>query len=429
MGKGLGWAGKSGKAKGQGKSLELMEVRTPINNNLLPWYGCTRPNCPGKWCYGNNPPDFCGICWVPCGKTRPLAGKGEPMAPGVYQKGQAKGGAKNTGGGKGDKGGGKDKDNRIARPDGNVIGKGTGEDNNEDTNKDKDDEQKEAYNKEATLVFLNQLVANGSKELADSVSLNTGIFIPIARPKVVEKDLYTNYVQASNHAKKLKNDLESQLGKLKRISEQMIVSEAKCYELRNELTATDEEVNRLQALHIASLLKVPEPAFEIPQSQLDVLGLNLNQAIEQIKTAKASLPGDAAASYSIYADGMEGIVLNMFQMMSSMMNKADNLQEDLNDPLNTIPENIQVDLDEDELDDDVFDDDVYETIEEKRDASLQSIWMKRTNKGRMKRAASETTTIDEASEILENCTGLRSRTAKIRSTSTGEAAPTESANS
>jgi hypothetical protein len=47
----------------------------------------------------------------------------------------------------------------------------------------------------------------------------------------------------------------------------------------------------------------------------------------------------------------------------------------------------------------------------------------------MKRAASETTTIDEASEILENCTGLRSRTAKIRSTNTGEAAPTESANS
>ena len=110
MGKGSSWSGKSGKAKGQGKSLELMEVRTPINNNLLPWYGCTRPNCPGKWCYGNNPPGFCGRCGTQCSKARPLAGKGEPIAPGAYQKGQAKGGAKNTGGGK--NGG----DTRIARP-------------------------------------------------------------------------------------------------------------------------------------------------------------------------------------------------------------------------------------------------------------------------------------------------------------------------
>jgi hypothetical protein len=163
-GKGTTWAGK-GKAKGQGKSLELMRVFTPINNNLLPWYGCTRPDCPGKWCYGNNPPDFCGLCWDPCGKTRPLAGKGEPMAPGAYQKGQAKGVGKGKGGGKG---GGKD--NRIARPDekdkDDTKGKGKG---NEAV-------QVDVYDKDTTLDLINKLVANGNKEVADSISLTTGIF-------------------------------------------------------------------------------------------------------------------------------------------------------------------------------------------------------------------------------------------------------------
>jgi hypothetical protein len=200
-----------GTAKGQGKRVDEMRVFTPINNNLLPWYGCITPECRGKWCIGNNPPNHCGFCRMPCGYTRPLAGKGEPRASGIYQKGLGKSHGKDNG-----KGG---KDNEIARLDvtkgkGNGIGKGKGKDNNEDKNKDKDndEQQKEAYNKEQTLVFLNQLVANGSKDLADSISLNTGIFIPIARPKDVEKDLYTNYVQATNLQKRLKNDLESQLG-------------------------------------------------------------------------------------------------------------------------------------------------------------------------------------------------------------------------
>jgi predicted Zn-dependent protease len=100
------------------------------------------------------------------------------------------------------------------------------------------------------------------------------------------------------------------------------------------------------------------------------------------------------------------------------------LQEDLNDPLNTIPENIEIDIDEPY--DDAFDDDVYETVEEQIDSG---IWLERNNKGRTKRAATESTTIDEASEILEKAVAVKQRTAKLISTGTGEAAPTLGANS
>ncbi len=109
---------------------------------------------------------------------------------------------------------------------------------------------------------------------------------------------------------------------MKRLTDLLIVCEAKVYELTDNLAATDEEVTRLQALHISSLMKAPEPSvFEIPKSKLDVLELNLNQAINQLQIAKASLPGDAPASFSTYADGCEGVVLNAIQGILTTMFK------------------------------------------------------------------------------------------------------------
>ncbi len=96
---------------------------------------------------------------------------------------------------------------------------------------------------------------------------------------------------------------------MKILTDLLIVCVAKVYELTDNLAATDEEVTRLQALHI-STFKLPEPSvFEIPKSKLDVLELNLKQTINQIQIAKASLPTEAPSSYGIFADGCEGVGL------------------------------------------------------------------------------------------------------------------------
>ena len=78
--------------------------------------------------------------------------------------------------------------------------------------------------------------------------------------------------------------------------------------------------------------------------------LNLRQTISQIEVAKASLPSEAPASYGVFADGLEGVIRNAIEGIIATLNEDTGLQEDLDDPLNNIPETYEMDADED-LDD------------------------------------------------------------------------------
>jgi hypothetical protein len=76
-------------------------------------------------------------------------------------------------------------------------------------------------------------------------------------------------LQATNEKKTLKNDLESQLGKMRRLTNLLSVCEAKVYELSANFKIAEVEVDKLQALHISTLKgpKQNRPVMEIPKSR------------------------------------------------------------------------------------------------------------------------------------------------------------------
>ena len=180
------------------------------------WWGCTTilptgVHCKGKWTAGWNPPSVCRFCNKPCKFTREIDPPYEQYKGQPGQKGQNKG-----------------------------KGKGKGESAAEEPNSE--------YDKNAATTLLNQFLAKGQKEMAETIASATGVAMP-QPPKLVEESptelltkkkavlakLTKDKEKAAKQGDFFMKKLEQTVGHMKELDSQIEVAGKECKELEQKV--------------------------------------------------------------------------------------------------------------------------------------------------------------------------------------------------